>query len=59
MRLARDWRQEDMLSHGFSLRHWQRIEAGKSITLSTLLRIADAFEQPPEALIKTLYRRKP
>jgi transcriptional regulator with XRE-family HTH domain len=51
MREDRGWRQEDMLSHGFSVRHWQRIEAGKSITVSTLLRIADAFAQPPETII--------
>lgn len=47
-----------MLSHGLSLRHWQRIEAGKSITLNTLLRIADAFEETPEFLISGLYRNK-
>lgn len=55
MREDRGWRQEDMLSHGFSVRHWQRIEAGKSITVSTLLRIADAFAQPPETIIAGFY----
>lgn len=58
MREERHWRQEDMLSHGFSLRHWQRIEAGKSITVTTLLKIADAFGQAPEAIISGLYRKR-
>jgi transcriptional regulator with XRE-family HTH domain len=58
LRTSRGWRQEDMLSHGFSLRHWQRIEAGKSITLTTLLRIADAFKLPPETVIANLYKKR-
>jgi hypothetical protein len=36
--------QEDMISHGFDVRHWQRIEAGKPFNLITLLRICDAFD---------------
>ena len=32
--------QEDMISHGFSARHWQQIEAGRPITVSTLLAFA-------------------
>lgn len=58
LREERGWRQEDMLSHGFSLRHWQRIEHGKSIRLTTLLRIADAFALPPETLIADLYKKR-
>ena len=46
--------QEDMLSFGFSMRHWQQIEGGRPITLRTLLRICDVFavtpEQPPRGL---------
>jgi transcriptional regulator with XRE-family HTH domain len=38
--------QEDMLSHGYSVRYWQRIEAGKPITLRTLLRICRLFSTP-------------
>jgi DNA-binding Xre family transcriptional regulator len=33
-----------MISYGFSARHWQQIEAGRPITVSTLLRICDVFE---------------
>jgi len=58
IREERGWRQEDMLTHGISLRHWQRIEAGKSITVTTLLKIADAFNVPPSELIADLYRKR-
>jgi transcriptional regulator with XRE-family HTH domain len=50
--------QEDMISCGFSARHWQQIEAGRPITLTTLLRIADTLKTMPEKLIKGLYRSK-
>ena len=36
--------QEDMIAFGFSARHWQQIEAGRPITMTTLLRICDAFK---------------
>jgi DNA-binding Xre family transcriptional regulator len=36
--------QEDMMSFNFSARHWQQIEAGRPITVSTLLRICAVFE---------------
>ena len=36
--------QEDMIGFGFSARHWQQIEAGRPITMKTLLRICDAFK---------------
>jgi predicted nucleic acid-binding Zn ribbon protein len=31
--------QEDMIGFGFSARHWQQVEAGRPITVTTLLRI--------------------
>ena len=33
-----------MISLGFSARHWQQIEAGRPITMTTLLRICDVFK---------------
>jgi transcriptional regulator with XRE-family HTH domain len=56
--------QEDMLSYGFSVRHWQMIEAGRPITMITLLRVAEAFELLPDELLTGLShhlrrRRKP
>lgn len=48
--------QEDMISYGFSARHWQQIEAGRPITVSTLLRICAAFETSLEHLVRGLDR---
>lgn len=44
LRQQRDHSQEDMISFGFSARHWQQIEAGRPITVTTLLRICDVFK---------------
>jgi transcriptional regulator with XRE-family HTH domain len=43
LRKKSGYSQEDMISFGFSARHWQQIEAGRPITVSTLLRICDVF----------------
>lgn len=48
--------QEDMISKGFSARHWQQIEAGRPITMRTLLRICDVFKTPVERLVHGLDR---
>jgi transcriptional regulator with XRE-family HTH domain len=48
--------QEDMNSFGFSARHWQQIEAGRPITVSTLLRICEAFKISAERLVHGLDR---
>jgi len=46
--------QEDMISYGFSARHWQQIEAGRPITVSTLLRICAAFAISVDRLVREL-----
>lgn len=46
--------QEDMLSFGFSTRHWQQMEAGRPITVTTLLRICEVFELPMSKLVQGL-----
>jgi transcriptional regulator with XRE-family HTH domain len=46
--------QEDMLSHGYSVRYWQRVEAGKPITLRTLLRICRLFSTPMDDVVRGL-----
>jgi transcriptional regulator with XRE-family HTH domain len=56
LRKKNGFSQEDMISHGFSARHWQQIEHGRPITLVTLLRICDTFQVRPEQLLKGLYR---
>jgi hypothetical protein len=43
-----------MISYGFSVRHWQMIEAGRPITVFTLLRVCEAFGIPPERLVAGL-----
>jgi DNA-binding Xre family transcriptional regulator len=52
-----------MYSHGFSVRHWQMIEAGRPFTMFTLLRICEAFEIQPDQLVaglgQHLRKRKP
>jgi transcriptional regulator with XRE-family HTH domain len=55
LRKKRGFSQEDMLSFGFSTRHWQQIEAGRPITVKTLLRACDVFQICPEQLLKKLY----
>jgi len=56
LRKKAGYTQEDMISFGFSARHWQQIEAGRPITLTTLLRISDNLKTPSEKLIRGLYR---
>ena len=53
-RTDRKLSQEDMISYGFSVRHWQMIESGRPVTVFTLLRICDAFEIPLEQLVAGL-----
>jgi len=42
------------MSFGFSTRHWQQIEAGRPITVITLLRICEVFEITMEKLVRGL-----
>ena len=46
--------QEDMISFGFSARHWQQIEAGRPITVRTLLRICAVFKCPMDRVVRGL-----
>jgi hypothetical protein len=43
-----------MLSFGFSTRHWQQVEAGRPITVTTFLRICEVFELPMSKLVQGL-----
>ena len=51
LREARALTQEDMMDLGFSLRHYQRIEAGRSITLRTMWKLAKAVKVPPREIL--------
>jgi transcriptional regulator with XRE-family HTH domain len=54
IRKARRLSQEDMISFGFSARHWQQIEAGRPITVTTLIRIFEVFHLPASRLVHGL-----
>jgi transcriptional regulator with XRE-family HTH domain len=54
LRKKRGYSQEDMLNFGFSTRHWQMMEAGRPITVTTLLRICEVFELPMSKLVQGL-----
>jgi transcriptional regulator with XRE-family HTH domain len=42
------------LSFGFSILHWQQVEAGRPITVTTLLRICEVFGVPMSKLVRGL-----
>ena len=54
LRKQRGYSQEDMISHNFSARHWQQVEAGRPITVSTLLRICAALGTSLDRLVRGL-----
>ena len=54
LRKRRGYSQEDMIGFGFSARHWQQIEAGRPITVTTLLRICEVFDIPMAKLVRGL-----
>ncbi len=56
LRERRRYTQEDMISFGFSARHWQQIEKGRPITIKTLLRITVALDVPLSELVHGLPR---
>lgn len=51
LRIKQTFTQEDMMDRGFSLRHYQRIEAGRSITLRTVWKLARAFRVSPRTVL--------
>ena len=42
------------LTHGYVPSHWQGIEKGKTITVDTMLRIADLFDESLGSLVRSL-----
>jgi len=54
LRKKRGHSQEDMISFGFSARHWQQIEAGRPITVSTLIRICEVLGTRVDRLVRGL-----
>jgi transcriptional regulator with XRE-family HTH domain len=56
LRKQRGYSQEDMISFGFSARNWQQIEAGRPITVRTLLRICGVFKIRMDGIVRGLDR---
>lgn len=54
LRERADYSQEDMISFGYTVRYWQRVERGKPITLRTLLRICRIFGVPVQDVVRGL-----
>ena len=54
LRKKHGYSQEDMISFGFSARHFQQIEAGRPITVTTMLRLCEVLEVSMEKLVKGL-----
>jgi hypothetical protein len=54
LRKARGYSQEDMISFGFSARHWHQIEAGRPVTMRTAPRICEVFKTSMERLVRGL-----
>jgi transcriptional regulator with XRE-family HTH domain len=54
LRKKKGYTQEDMISFGFGLRHWQQIEGGHPINIWTLLRICEAFDLRAWQIIRGL-----
>ena len=58
LRLERKMVQEDVLGHGFSVRHYQQLESGRPHSLKTFFRVAKMFNIDPEKLIKGIFNVK-
>ena len=56
LRRKHGYTQEDMIFYGFATRHWQQIESGRPISVSTLLRICAVFRTSVERLVHGLDR---
>lgn len=44
LRKKAGYTQKHMISFGFSMRHWQQIEGGCPISMTTVLRVCDVFK---------------
>jgi transcriptional regulator with XRE-family HTH domain len=46
--------QEDSIQHGFSVRHYQQLEAGRPHSLTTLFRVAKMFGVKASKILKDI-----
>lgn len=56
LRNDRGLSQEDMILYGFSGKHWQQLEAGRPITMTTIVRVCEALEVDLASLLAGLDR---
>jgi transcriptional regulator with XRE-family HTH domain len=54
LRVERGLSQEDMVLYGFSGKHWQQLESGRPITVTTLLRACETLGVNMETLVREL-----
>jgi len=54
LRLDKGMVQEDALEYGFSVRHYQQLEAGRPHSLTTLFRIAEMYGVRPAELLEPI-----
>ena len=51
LRLKKGMTQEDVMDYGFSVRHYQQLEAGRPHTLTTLYKLAAMFDTTASELV--------
>jgi transcriptional regulator with XRE-family HTH domain len=54
LRKQAGYTQADMANFKFSIRHWQQIERGRPVTVTTLIRISEIFKIKLEDLLQGL-----
>jgi transcriptional regulator with XRE-family HTH domain len=54
LREKNDMTLDDLISYGFSARHWQMIEKGRRINVTTILRICAVFQLSLAKLVRPL-----
>ncbi len=55
LRLKKGMTQEDVLDFGFSVRHYQQLEAGRAHTLTTLYKLAGMFGVKASELVDGVF----
>jgi transcriptional regulator with XRE-family HTH domain len=58
IRIEREMVQEDVLGHGFSVRHYQQLESGRPHSLTTFFRLSKMFAMHPEELIRGIFENR-
>ena len=59
LRKAKGWTQMQMTTDfGYHVSFWQGIEAGRKMSLQTMLRVANTFDLTVEELLQGIKRRK-